>query len=289
MICRMADTDNDFHHGADISWPLERPDGQQNGQSLSSLLSPTSLDPSFMVGGSRALNGISSRSFYLGVTFGVMSIITVELAYLKMFFWRATCFVAILSMFHYLEFYATARYNPADAKLSSFLLSSNGSAYRIAHTAALIEFGIRNWLLYTQRTSWLEMPSQLPIAFPSYFLPLLAFALVAAGQGVRTAAMAEAGTSFNHLVQSRKKIDHVLVQSGVYRILRHPSYFGFFWWALGTQVLLGNHICFLAYAAVLWKFFAARIAKEEQFLVKFFGQEYVRYRDRTPVLIPFIP
>lgn len=40
---------------------------------------------------------------------------------------------------------------------------------------------------------------------------------------------------------------------------------------------------------MLWKFFSERIAREEQLLVAFFGNEYVAYRKRTLVGIPFIP
>jgi protein-S-isoprenylcysteine O-methyltransferase len=291
IIAIMSDSEDDSLHAPDITWPLDRPENQKNDGAPLALPALPSFDPSFMVGGSKALSGISSRAFCLGVTFGVMTIMTIELAYLQMSIWRATCFAATLSIFHYLEFYATARYNPSDAKLSSFLLSSNGSAYNIAHTSALIEFAVRKWLQSSQRPAWLgasfRLPAFLPTVPPTFFL-LLGFFLVAVGQGVRTAAMAEAGKSFNHIVQSRKKDDHVLVQSGIYRIMRHPSYFGFFWWGLGTQIFLGNQVCFLAYALILWRFFATRIAKEEKFLVKFFGQDYVRYRERTPVLIPFI-
>lgn len=287
----MSDSDDDSTHAPDISWPLEWPEHQQNGRPPLVLPTLPSFDHSFIAGGSKALSGISSRAFFLGVTFGVMSVMTIELAYLGMPIWRATCFITILSIFHYLEFYATARYNPSDAKLSSFLLSSNGSAYNVAHTSALIEFSLKNWLQSSQRPLWFELPFQFPTFMPT--IPpdlslLLGFILVVIGQGVRTAAMAEAGKSFNHIVQSLKKDDHILIKSGVYRILRHPSYFGFFWWGLGTQILLGNHICFLVYAAILWKFFATRIVKEEKFLVQFFGQDYVRYRERTPVLIPLI-
>jgi protein-S-isoprenylcysteine O-methyltransferase len=291
IIPTMSDSEDDSPHGPDITWPLDRPENQQNGGAPLAQPALPSFDSSFMVGGSKSLSAISSRAFFLGVTFGVMAIMAIELAYLQISIWRATCFIGTLSIFHYLEFYATARYNPSDAKLSSFLLSSNGSAYNIAHTSALIEFAVRKWLQSSQRPSWLwesfRLPPFLPTLPPISFL-LLGFFLVAVGQGVRTAAMAEAGKSFNHIVQSRKKDDHVLVQSGIYRILRHPSYFGFFWWGLGTQIFLGNHVCFLAYALILWRFFATRIAKEEKFLVKFFGQDYVRYRERTPVLIPFI-
>jgi len=42
--------------------------------------------------------------------------------------------------------------------------------------------------------------------------------------------------------------------------MRHPSYAGFFAWALGTQILLGNPIGTVVFAVVLWRFFSQRIA-----------------------------
>lgn len=82
------------------------------------------------------------------------------------------------------------------------------------------------------------------------------------GQVVRSLAMAHAAGNFNHHVQSRRKDGHVLVTDGIYSVLRHPSYFGFFWWGLGTQMVLGNFVCFALYALVLWRFFAKRIERE---------------------------
>jgi protein-S-isoprenylcysteine O-methyltransferase len=101
--------------------------------------------------------------------------------------------------------------------------------------------------------------------------------------------MAEAGQSFNHIVQHRRGREHVLVTSGVYAAFRHPSYFGFFWWALGTQVVMGNVLCFCGYAVMLWTFFHRRIKHEEELLVSFFGEDYVDYRKRVGTRIPFIP
>ena len=83
--------------------------------------------------------------------------------------------------------------------------------------------------------------------------------LTALGQVVRTLAMAQAGSNFNHTVQVEHKEGHVLVRNGVYALSRHPSYFGFFWWGLGTQLVLGNVVCFVGYAVVLWRFFSSRI------------------------------
>ena len=91
---------------------------------------------------------------------------------------------------------------------------------------------------------------------------VLGAAMLVVGQGTRTTAMMHAGSNFNHLIQKKKKEGHVLVTGGIYRYLRHPSYFGFFWWGLGTQVVLGNAVCLVGYAVVLWRFFRKRIKSE---------------------------
>lgn len=96
-------------------------------------------------------------------------------------------------------------------------------------------------------------------AWCSRFLMVLGLGMMIVGQGARSVAMAHAGTSFNHTVQKFKLRGHVLVTGGIYGFLRHPSYFGFFWWALGTQLVLGNVVCLVGYSAVLWRFFMLRI------------------------------
>jgi protein-S-isoprenylcysteine O-methyltransferase len=66
-------------------------------------------------------------------------------------------------------------------------------------------------------------------------------------------------------VQYHKRNDHVLVTSGIYSCIRHPSYFGFYYWALGTQLVLGNHFSFFAYALALWRFFSHRVFRKSHF------------------------
>jgi protein-S-isoprenylcysteine O-methyltransferase len=70
--------------------------------------------------------------------------------------------------------------------------------------------------------------------------------------------------------------------------LRHPSYFGWFYWSIGTQLILCNPICSVAYAAAAWTFFKDRIPHEEMLLVKFYGDRYVKYAKATPIGIPGI-
>ncbi|RMD41649.1 hypothetical protein DV735_g3485, partial [Chaetothyriales sp. CBS 134920] len=217
------------------------------------------VNPQYLPGGAKSLSGISLRAYGLGIALGTCTLLSAELAYWGSSIWRAPFFIAVLSIFHYLEFDSTARYNPSDASTSSFLLFSNGIPYSIAHATAMLEITV-------------------PVGL----------AMIVIGQLVRVAAMRKAKTNFNHLVQVYKKDDHELVTDGVYVFSRHPSYFGFFCWALGTQIALGNFGCFVVYAVVLWRFFSHRILHEERHLVQFFGKEYIDYRQRVPTRIPFI-
>ncbi|KAI9675407.1 MAG: hypothetical protein M1817_001311 [Caeruleum heppii] len=268
-----------------FSWHPTRPSesssasGDHVGHPAASSLANDGSLPDFLPGTSSSLSSISLRAFILGQTFAASLICTLYLAFQENRLWRASSFLTALSLFHFLEFWVTARFNPRRATVSSFLLSTNGSAYNIAHTTALIECIFTRTLLRDR--------AQLPPSLRHSVL-FVGLAMVTVGQLTRSMAMAQAGTNFNHTVQTTRRREHELVTKGIYAYLRHPSYFGFFWWGLGTQVLMGNVICFLAYMAVLWLFFSKRIRKEEQLLISFFGKEYEEYRRRTPVGIPFI-
>lgn len=172
--------------------------------------------------------------------------------------WRAPLFILTLSVFHFLEFYITAAANPPFATISAFLLSQNGNAYTIANTCALIECILH----YTLFPNFNLLSPGLGAAWFQTAWLALGFTGIIAGQVIRTTAMISAGTNFNHRVQVRKRVGHELVTGGVYSVLRHPSYFGFFWWGLGTQVVSGNSICLIGYALVLWRFFKERIESE---------------------------
>lgn len=247
-------------------------------------------------GGRKALDGIAMRAFSLGLSLGVSAVLTILLVYMQHPIWRAPFFVTALSLFHFLEYYTTAAYNTRFADLEAFLLTTNGRAYNAAHTAAFMETLLTALFARRWQAIW---STRWTIA--------LGLGSIVVGQVVRSAAMIQAGTNFNHTVQRRRNSGHVLVKTGVYALLRHPSYFGFFWWGLGTQLVLGNVVCFSAYTVVLWLFFRARISsefgvvsrnracllirallEEEEFLVRFFGKEYEDYRTCTPVGIPFI-
>ncbi|PSN74597.1 prenyl cysteine carboxyl methyltransferas-like protein Ste14 [Corynespora cassiicola Philippines] len=272
----------------EISYPTNRPvepgdwspevEAKLRSQAADSVnaISRNGLPRAFYPGGDRSLSGIAIRAFCLGIGAATGFVLTAALLWYDSRFWRPCFFTAALSVFHFLEFWTTAEYNTPTAYISAFLLT-NGNHYRIAHTIAFVETILTSYFL----PSW-----QARINPPV----IIVFGLVAVvvGQVVRSVAMCQAGTNFNHQVQSKKNDGHELVTVGMYAFLRHPSYFGFFWWGLGTQIILGNTISLVGYAGVLWHFFNQRITHEEKHLIQFFGEEYKVYKARTRVGIPFI-
>ena len=148
------------------------------------------------------------------------------------------------------SFFRNKSYSRYFADIDAFLLSRNGRAYNIAHASAMLECAITSIFF----PAWQARVS-------NTFVIVLGAGAEVIGQLTRSAAMAHAGTNFNHTVQTRKAEGHRLVTSGVYGYLRHPAYFGFFWWGLGTQMVLGNVLCFGAYAYLLWSFFSRRIRR----------------------------
>lgn len=254
-----------------ISWPVNRPSSrgkwtpevdheirlrEQKDVRTPSTPASTTTVPSFTVSAKellprqpRSLSGIGFRAFVLGQALGLSFAGALYLGLVSHNpAWRAPFFVTVLATFHFLEFWTTARYNTPAAKTSSFLFS-NGKEYQIAHSAAMLEHLVTQYFF----PNWHNKVALGGVT------AVLGMALIALGQTVRSVAMAQAGTNFNHMVQSRKNSGHQLVTNGIYALFRHPSYFGFFWWGLGTQLMLGNVVCFVVYAAVLWRFFRSRI------------------------------
>ena len=112
--------------------------------------------------------------------------------------------------------------------------------------------------------------------------------MVIIGHYFRIGAMFTAEKSFHHLVQYEKAKTHKLITTGVYAWVRHPSYFGWMIWAVGTQFVLYNPISIILFFIAGVLFFRNRIPFEEFKLSQFFGQEYEDYAFKTPIYIPFV-
>ena len=126
----------------------------------------------------------------------------------------------------------------------AFLLN-HSREYHLALLFSCLEF----WLELYFVPGWKLHPLVRPVGLT----------LVVIGQFFRMAAMSTAANNFSHRIEYFKRKEHELVTNGVYRFIRHPSYLGWFWWIVGSQILLANPICAVGYTVVAWSFFHDRI------------------------------
>lgn len=110
------------------------------------------------------------------------------------------------------------------------------------------------------------------------------FVLIGAGVWLRRRTSEAMGRHFTVRVQSSG--DHALVQSGPFRILRHPSYASLGLIALGTALSTRSSTALLAAVFVWLPAAGVRIAREEAFLAERFGDAYTEYARRTWRLVP---
>ena len=113
----------------------------------------------------------------------------------------------------------------------------------------------------------------------------LGVVLFAAGGALRIWPVFVLGRRFSGLVAIQP--GHTLVTSGIYGVIRHPSYLGFLVGSLGWALAFRSAVGVLL-TALLIPPLIARIGAEERLLRTQFGDEYDAYRSRTSRLIPGI-
>lgn len=180
-------------------------------------------------------------------------------------------YLVLLSFFHFSEYFVTSITNPSTLTLGSFLIN-NSAAYNLAITCSFIEYAIEVHFFRADKSF--------------NFIALVGLTLAIGGDIVRKLAMITAGRNFSHIISDRKDPNHRLVTHGIYSLLRHPSYAGWFYWAVGSQIMLQNPICTILFAAMSHRFFKQRINYEESILLDFFGTEYHAYKQRVGVWMP---
>lgn len=108
-------------------------------------------------------------------------------------------------------------------------------------------------------------------------------ALMLLGTALRLAAMRTLGRAFR--TEIRVEPNQQLVQSGVYRSLRHPSETGLLAIALGAGLLLES-IAAMPLGLCLLGTVLLRLAWEDRQLAAAFGPQFERYAARVPRLLP---
>ena len=101
---------------------------------------------------------------------------------------------------------------------------------------------------------------------------------------VRLKGHFDLGYGFSTRVE--KQVNHKLVTSGIYRLIRHPMYLAIILLLTGACIMLKT---IFAWIFVIMNIYALtiRIKKEETFMIKNFP-EYENYMNKTYKLIPYL-
>lgn len=219
------------------------------------------------------LHVVAAKALLLGIVLTVSITIMILSWNPNTFTYRAAIYTFLNCLFHLLEFFLTSVCNTGEVDDDSFILNDPDLYY--VYIAALAESACKN-IGWSYAGSFVYTPM------------VVGLLIIIGGQFCRSLAMFTAGVSFHHYVQREPSQKRRLVTWGIYGLMRHPSYFGYFWWFVGGQVLLQNPIVGLLGAIKLLQFFRRRIEYEEEYLIAFFGKDYAEYRATVGTKIPFI-
>ncbi|XP_062515212.1 protein-S-isoprenylcysteine O-methyltransferase-like [Corticium candelabrum] len=181
--------------------------------------------------------------------------------------------MSALAFFHWSEYFTTALFNNHKLSLDSFLLN-HSKEYTLAAMCSWLEYGVEYYFFpFVKSWVWLSRSGVV---------------MVIVGESLRKVAMFTSRSNFSHSIAYKKTKDHQLVTHGIYSWFRHPSYVGWFYWSIGTQLLLSNPVCLVGYTVASWKFFRERIEEEEMTLLAFFGRQYLDYQQRVATGLPLV-
>jgi protein-S-isoprenylcysteine O-methyltransferase Ste14 len=82
--------------------------------------------------------------------------------------------------------------------------------------------------------------------------------------------------------------DHKLVETGLYKYVRHPGYLGQLIIFLGISTSISNWLSILVMMIPVTLGYLYRIKVEERFMLEQLGEDYSNYQERTKRIIPMI-
>jgi len=149
---------------------------------------------------------------------------------------------------------------------------ARGALWRLGAVVAAVlvfRFADRGLQQVTDHSRWIELPG---------------LALLVASTAFTLWARVRLGRMWSASPDMLKE-GHELRTDGPYAVTRHPIYTGLLGMLIGTVLLNGIGVS-LAVLVVGAVFLATRIPVEERLMSATFPEEYARYRERVPRLVP---
>lgn len=110
--------------------------------------------------------------------------------------------------------------------------------------------------------------------------------LMAAGVGLRRLAVRNLGPHYDEFIHIRE--DHVVVDTGVFSLCRHPLHKGLLLEIVGMALVNGRFLAGILVVLALFFFFQRGI-QEEKALLNALGEDYRTYLRRVPSLLDLLP
>jgi protein-S-isoprenylcysteine O-methyltransferase Ste14 len=82
--------------------------------------------------------------------------------------------------------------------------------------------------------------------------------------------------------------NHKIIETGLYKFIRHPGYLGQLIIFIGLSTSISNWLSILVMMIPVTLGYLYRINIEERFMLEKLGEDYLNYQERTKRLIPMI-
>jgi len=92
----------------------------------------------------------------------------------------------------------------------------------------------------------------------------------------------------NFVYSVAKVVDHKLIETGIYKNIRHPGYLGQLIIFVGISISLSNWLSILLMVIPIAIGYNYRVNVEERFMLEEFGEDYLNYKNRSKKIIPMI-
>jgi len=173
-----------------------------------------------------------------------------------------------------------------------FLWMLVDSAFVFRHATGAAEnrdrFSLKLIMIGSLATLWISIG----LAFStigtmhSATLQITGLVVMGIGIGVRSTAIAQLGRF--HTPNVAVRTDHQLKVTGLYGLVRHPSYLGALIAYLGFGLALGNWLSVVVIIGIVPCLYLYRIHEEDAAMLAAFGDAYRAYCARTKRLIPWV-
>jgi protein-S-isoprenylcysteine O-methyltransferase Ste14 len=114
----------------------------------------------------------------------------------------------------------------------------------------------------------------------------IGMALFVVGLLIRIHALRTLRQYFTYSVA--KVENHQIVETGLYKFIRHPGYLGQLIIFLGISTSISNWLSILAMMIPVTLGYLYRIKVEERFMLEQLGEDYLNYRERTKMIFPMV-